>query len=301
MDGDLRKMILGSILRGAATAFAGWLGQQGLATADMQKEVIAAFMLFGAIGWSFWQKYGHSIAQAQLQRLMASPTVPTAAKMDAIKAAGAILIGLFLLHGEARAADNLPLKFPAFASAMPCTPQNCSGWYAGFGVLGDGGNVDIVGNGINGSVFSSGGVIKAQAGYQLWSGSWFAAIDASAGYEFTTNTSAGIRAPGGSKFVGTELIKLGYNFLSANPGTAMTTPSQLPVSLPAASSLLAMSTPYFTFGGMQRRGISEWVNGAGVQTVIAAGWSSDVKYLYAPSQQGVPATSIVMIELNKHF
>lgn len=73
----------------------------------------------------------------------------------------------------------------------------------------------------------------------------------------------------------------------------------MPLSVPA--NLLASSTPYLTFGGMQRKGNNQWVNGAGIQTIIAAGWSTDVKYLYAPAQNGETATNIVMFELNKHF
>lgn len=103
-----------------------------------------------------------------------------------------------------------------------CAPQSCSGWYAGFGILGDGNNADVVGNGVNGSVFSTGGALKVQGGYQLWNGNWFAAIEGSVGYEFTTNATAGIiTKDGGSRFIGTELVKLGYNFFpspqSASP------------------------------------------------------------------------------------
>lgn len=209
-----------------------------------------------------------------------------------------LLLGLSL--SQAFAAD-ISTKAP-FAAVPVCTPQNCSGWYGGFGVMGDGTNADIVGNGINGSVFAAGGALKAQGGYQFWSGSFFAALDLGVGYEFTTNVSAGIPVNngGGSKFVGLETIKLGYNFFpSTQTAPVATGQSSVPLIVPA--NLLAATTPYFRFGGMQRRGINEWVNGAGVQTVIAAGWTSDVSYLYAPSQQGVPATSLVLIELNKHF
>lgn len=209
---------------------------------------------------------------------------------------------LACMASAAFAADTFPAKAVPFASTSPCVPMSCSGWYAGFGILGDGSNADIVGNGINGSVFSSGGAIKLQAGYQLWNGAFFAAIEGGVGYEFTTNSSAGlpIAEKSGSKFIGTELVKLGYNFFP-QAASAVTTPSQSPIPLVVPANLLASTTPYFVFGGMQRRGISEWVNGAGMQTVIAAGWSTDLKYLYAPSQQGVPATSVVMFELNKHF
>jgi len=211
-------------------------------------------------------------------------------------AAAAALISL-----PAMAADlGLVTKAPLYVA--PCAAGACSGWYGGFGVAGDGSNADIVGQGINGSVFAAGGIIKAQGGYQFWNGNWFAALDLSAGYEFTTNTSANLSVVNqhGSKFVGLETIKLGYNFFPSTQ-SAQVTPSQSPVPLIVPANFFAATTPYFRFGGLQRRGVTEWVNGAGVQTVIAAGWTSDVSYLYAPSQQGMPATSIVLLELNKHF
>jgi opacity protein-like surface antigen len=219
---------------------------------------------------------------------------------------GLLALSISLALGNAAFGADMPLKALAPVSATPCAPQNCSGWYAGFGVLGDGTNADIVGNGINGSVFAAGGAIKVQGGYQLWNGSWFAAIDGSVGYEFTTNRSPSLTVVSreGSRVVGTELIKLGYNFLNTIPPatpSALTAPGQAPASFLAPASILAMSTPYLTFGGMQRRGVNQWVSGAGVQTIVAAGWSTDIKYLYAPTQENIPATNVVMIELNKHF
>jgi len=55
------------------------------------------------------------------------------------------------------------------------------------------------------------------------------------------------------------------------------------------------------FGGMQRRGISEWINGAGAEFIIASGWNLDLKYLYAPSQQGVPTTNLVQLGILRKF
>jgi len=211
-----------------------------------------------------------------------------------------LLLALALFASPALAAD-ISTKAPVAAS-VPCAAGACSGWYAGFGLLGDGSNADIVGQGINGSVFAAGGALKVQGGYQFWTGQLFAALEGGIGYEFTTSTSANLPVVTnrGSKFVGTELIKLGYNFFPSTQ-VATTTPSQLPIPLTVPANLLASSTPFFVFGGMQRRGISQWVNGAGIETVIAAGWTSEAKYLYAPSQQGQPAASIVTLELNKHF
>ena len=202
--------------------------------------------------------------------------------------------------GAAQAAD-LSVKAPVVAAPI-CAAGSCSGWYAGFGAMGNGTNADIVGNGVNGSVFAAGGALHVEGGYQFWSGSLFAAIEGSVGYEFTTNVSATVPSNNlqGSKFVGTELIKLGYNFFPSAQ-SATTTPSQSPIPLIVPANLLASTTPYMAFGGMQRLGHNVWVNGAGLETVIAAGWSSHAEYLYAPAQQGLNATSIIRLGIDKHF
>ena len=209
---------------------------------------------------------------------------------------------LALLATQAVAAD-VPLPPMKAAAASPCIAGSCSGWYAGFGILGDGTNVDIIGNGVNGSVFAAGGAAVLHGGYQLWSGSWFAAIEGNAGYEFTRAAANGlpITNNGGSKFIGMELVKLGYNFFPSAQ-SAVVAPSQSPVPLISPANFFAATTPYLVpLGGLQRRGKNLMVSGAGAETVISAGWSSSVNYLYAPSQNGDPANSIVMLNLSKHF
>lgn len=212
-----------------------------------------------------------------------------------------IVAALALFSTSAFAAD-ISTKAPLPAARVACAAGDCSGWYGGFGILGDGTNVDIVGNGVNGSVFSAGGAIQVHGGYQLWNGSWFAAIEGGAGYEFTRGAATGlpITNNGGSKFIGTELVKLGYNFFPSAQ-SAQVVPSQSPVALISPANFFAATTPYLVFGGMQRRGKNLWVNGAGAETIISAGWTSSLQYLYAPSQNGDPATNVVMLGLNKHF
>lgn len=201
------------------------------------------------------------------------------------------------LVSPAFAADNLPAKAPVYTPSCQSS-QSCSGWYVDFGILGDGTNADIVGNGLNNSLAANGAALMLGGGYQYWAGSILAGVQLNGGYEFA-NASAGAPVMGG-KFVGTELIQLGYNFFP-NASIAATTPSQSPVQLTVPANLLSTTTPYFNFGGMQRRGISEGVTGAGLQTVFAAGWSSAVDYLYAPSQQSQPATQVVSLKVMKHF
>jgi opacity protein-like surface antigen len=187
-------------------------------------------------------------------------------------------------------------KAPA---VIPCQSiQSCSGWYADFGILGDGTNANIIGGGLSNSIASNGAAVMIGGGYQYWAGSVLAGVQLNGGYEFA-NATSGAPVIGG-KFVGTELIQLGYNFFPSSQSST-TAPSQSPIALTVPANLLATTTPYFNFGGMQRRGISEGVTGAGLQTVFAAGWSSAVDYLYAPSQQGQPATQVVSLKVLKHF
>lgn len=200
-------------------------------------------------------------------------------------------------------AADLPVKASAFVPVpVTCTPGNCSGLFGGFGFAGNGTNTDIIGGGINGSVFSAGGALKVDGGYQFWSGSWFAALDLAVGYQFTTTTSAGIPSTNanGSRVLGEELIKLGYNFFPST-ASATTAPSQSPVPLITPANLLAASTPYVVGGGCQTKGRNTWCNGVGVEMVIASGWSASADYLYAPAQAGADAVSIVQLSLHKHF
>lgn len=248
-------------------------------------------LLLGPWAWSIYSNINRKLV----------PHDATVIPAKAVVMGFAVLLALALGSPRAIAAD-LSTKAPALTASAPCSPGACSGWYAGFGAMGNGTNADIVGNGINGSVFAAGGALTVDGGYQFWSGSWFAAIEGSAGYEFTTNSTPGLPVSGnaGSKFVGTELIKLGYNFFPSAQ-SALTTPSQSPVALTVPANLLASTTPYFAFGGLQRLGKNVWVNGAGLETVIASGWTMNAEYLYAPADQGLNATSIIRVGLNKHF
>lgn len=203
-----------------------------------------------------------------------------------------------LFSPTARAAD-LAVKAPqGFFASTPCTIQACSGWYAGFGLTGNGTNADIVGNGINGSVFAEGGQIDLHGGYQMWNGQWFGAVEAGAGYRYT---NGGV-PDAGTKFVGYEIVKLGYGLQGLiNPSTASTTPGQAPpINVPAAIAN-ALISPYLAFGGIQTRGVSVWANGAGAEFILASHYNLDLRYMYAPSQEGLPPVQQVTLGVNYHF
>jgi opacity protein-like surface antigen len=207
---------------------------------------------------------------------------------------------------SSRAADNLPFKAPAYVTA-PCTLQSCSGFYVGMGLSGSGTNADIVGSGINNSVFAAGGVIDVHGGYQFWNGTFFAAFEGGIGNTFQPNQP--ISALGAKSLTGYEIIKLGAGLqgLFTQP-SGTPAPGQAPaaINIPSQIASLLMS-PYFVTGAMQRNGVSQWITGAGAEFLLASHWNLDLRYVYgAPINStsplnGAPALNLVTLGLNYHF
>lgn len=99
-----------------------------------------------------------------------------------------IALALAALSG-ARAAD-LAVKAPPLASSSACLTSFCTGWYVGGGFSGNGTNADIVGNGLDNSVFAAGAIPYVNGGYQYWNGSLFAAFEAGVGDQINIATAA---------------------------------------------------------------------------------------------------------------
>lgn len=197
-------------------------------------------------------------------------------------------------------AAAFPLKAPAIVTS-PCTISNCSGMYAGFGLSGDGTSVDILGSGLNQSVFSAGGIIDVHAGYQLWNGTYFAAIEGGIGNEFAK--AQPLNSFGAQTLVGYEIVKLGIGLSGLLGGPlAPSAPSQSPgaINLPATIAGALMS-PYIAMGAEQRHGVSQWVTGAGAEFLLASHWNLDIRYLYAAPVTNLPSANIVTLGLNYHF
>lgn len=181
-----------------------------------------------------------------------------------------------LLGTSALAADLTVKAVPYVNAACTVTPLSCTGFYAGGGIGGQGSNADIIGNGINGSVFAGGITPWANAGYQYINGNWVFAAEADVGY--SVNTGAIVNNIGGS-FAGfrfEQLVKVGGN-LAGIFGT------QAPITIPAAlaNSVLA---PYAHVG------VAEWqvagafaagnISGAGVLFDIGPHTFGDIRYTY---------------------
>lgn len=180
------------------------------------------------------------------------------------------------------AADLTVKAAPAIAFANPCTvatastPLSCSGFYVGAGLAGAGSNADIVGNGINGSVFAGGITPTLGGGYQYVQNNWVFGAELDMGY--AVNTNANVNGIGNSfnGFRITEDFKVGGN-LAGILGT------QNPITVPAslANSVLA---PYAHVGATQWEVPGAWaagnVSGAGLLFDIGPRTFGDLRYSY---------------------
>jgi hypothetical protein len=225
-----------------------------------------------------------------------------------VMAIGLTAAATLLLAGSAKAADNLPagtaaisaaIKAPALTAAN-CTIANCSGFYAGAGLTGNGTNADILGNGINQSVFAAGGILDAHAGYQMWNGTYLFGFEVGLGNEFSNGPISNF---GSKTLVGYEEVKLGgalSNLINTTTGTTASGQAPGPLTVPSSFANVFMA-PYVSFGAMQRGGYNEWVTGAGMEFVLAKNWNMDVGYRYAPATGSIGSLNMVTIGLNYYF
>ncbi|SHG92566.1 hypothetical protein [Bradyrhizobium erythrophlei] len=213
-------------------------------------------------------------------------------------AAAAVLVAFALLTATvstAHAADVVTTTATTSAAVTPATQNNClinscTGWYAGVGLTGNGTNADILGSGLNGSVFAAGGMLDMHGGYQLWNGTYFAAVEAGLGYQFQN----GAIAVTTNNLTGYEIVKFGGNL------SGLVNNASSPIAIPSSLSNVLMS-PYFAMGAIQRDGVSQWATGAGAAFLLATNWDLDIRYLYAPAAGNVGSDNLVTIGLNKHF
>lgn len=193
-----------------------------------------------------------------------------------------LLCATFLLLSGSAWAGDLPLPIKAAAAYAPCqvgttsTPLQCSGFYVGAGLSGEGTNADILGNGIVGSVFGGGMTPTVDAGYQYVQGNWIFGAEMDVGY--TVGTKLSVNGLGNS-YDGlrlTEDFKVGGN-LSALLGT------QAPITVPPSLAQTILG-PYVHVGTTQWQLPGSWANGiisgAGILFDISPRWFGDLRYSY---------------------
>lgn len=203
-----------------------------------------------------------------------------------------IVLALLMTTSLASAAD-LKLKAPNALPKVTCDVTMCSGFFGGFNITGVGSNLDILGSGINNSVFAGGGALGVNGGYQFWNGNLFFAGEVMGDYDFQ---QPGLVDSNKNRFFAAGLVKAGVglgNLLGiGNPESAGAgTPSQGPINL-ALIPGTALLSPYVTTGGAWRNGRQGWVTGAGTEFIISQGWNLDISYMHI-NYNGAASTTLL--------
>jgi hypothetical protein len=168
----------------------------------------------------------------------------------------------------------------------------CTGWYVGGHVEGLGSNADILGSGINGSLFAGGAGLGLHGGYQLWNGNFFAAAEIGGTYDVGGQTLIGDVA-GVKPWSVDYLAKFGYG-LQGFFSSGAATPSQGPVTI-FQNLNAALISPYGIVGGRTRNFGTGLVTGAGAEYTLGGGWNAYAEYLHVNYNQTVNGLAPVSI------
>lgn len=212
---------------------------------------------------------------------------------------------LFVAPSQVTAADLAKAKasVSAKASLNDCTVTDCSGFFAGVNIAGIGTSVDVLGSGVNQSLFGGGGLIGAEAEYQLWNGKYFASFGGLADLDMNVNGTSVSK----NKFLGAVLVKAGVGLggVFAPPAAASTGG----IFTQLQSALL---TPYGTVGAVPF-GHQGWISGAGMAFTLSPTFLLTFDYLHIAYKAGTvdgnaaltvqqnSADNIVKIGLLKKF
>lgn len=205
-----------------------------------------------------------------------------------------LLVAYALLSGSpAKAADNTPAPAgvaainQALASGSTCTPTSCTGFYAGFGLGGNGSNANIIGNGINGSVFAGGVLPFADAGYLYRQGNWLMGAELGAGYQLVSGVSVNGVGANENGFWSYQVVKAGGDVSALFGGQApITVPPQL------ANALISL---YAQIGIAEHRFAGFWATGlaSGAGALFDIGPHSFIDLSYMNIQYNAPAGALL--------
>lgn len=273
---DFFKMAFGSLVRHLATIVGTYIAAKGLGTNDQVTAIEGGIAAGGAVVWSLWQKYG----QAYMTTKFAPGQIGGPGGQN-FKPPASVIVFIILALGA------MPHNAKA-QTATPCGQSQCTGWYAGANVAGLGSNVDVLANGIGGSVFSDGGMLGVQGGYQFWNGNFFFAGEAFADYKFGSSLGTGDYRIGQLGRFGGALTNL-----FSNAPAAVNVPSGLRASFIA---------PYIQTGSVEAKFGTGWGIGAGALFAIADHWDADVSYLNVQYKGAVVTTeNLVRLSINYKF
>lgn len=255
--------------------------QMGILTSDLGYAATGAGLLYGM--YARWgTKAVPATAVVTAHTIEPNATGTTDKPLPIIPAASLALALLLFAPLPATAADMIPLKAPVRAMAADCTQLDCTGWIVGANIIGTGSNLDIVGSGVNGSIFAGGGLIGVDAGYQLWNGKFFAG--AAVSFDYDANLSGNVNQ---GRYLAMGLFQAGLGLSGIfSPAPANSGPIGIPSQI--ASALLS---PYLQFGVAQRARGTAWVSGAGAEFGLSQTWVLRLDYLHLNYAHGTTETT----------
>lgn len=173
-----------------------------------------------------------------------------------------------------------------------CTQAMCTGPYLDFHIAGNGSNADILGSGLNGSIFNNGVGLGVAAGYQFWNGNILLGAELGGTYYAGSNSDLNsvIAAVGGTPktynwsvdFVGIAGYGLNGMFNAPPAGGAG------PIT-PIQALNGALVTPFFEVGGRLRDGLSGFLAGAGMEYTLGGHSAIKVDYRHINYDKGTDA------------
>jgi hypothetical protein len=217
-----------------------------------------------------------------------------------------LLLALSFL--SAQAADLPPVYKAPLAprsylppAPVPCTTNQCTGWFAGVTLMGMGSNADILGQGLDNSVFANGGAAGLTLGAQYWMGGVFLGAENFVGYSFGNPATVGA----GQASVGGSGLDVLWFEAGGSLGDLFGSGAQpVPIQTALISDLIA---PYFgtgpavAFGGNSTVGSSSfWTSGAGVRYLLPNANRPillDFKYVYGVNNNVVGLASNKNLQL----
>lgn len=263
-------------------------GDLGLTGTTSQQFVAGGLAVFAGL-WAWYENKGHQQIVDLLKKTTNASTLPVA-KSIASGASGVRIVAIPLLFaalvysGDAKAQTTMPVKAPPAATAATsvCTVTSCPNmFFIGAGLGGIGNSVDIIGAGIDNSVFADGMLPFAEAEWLNWNGQTLLGVKAGGGYQFAQDASIGAANSSQSGMLGWVMFEAGGNIstLFGNP-SSVTVLGALQQDL---MTLYAQAGPVFVKNGGTIPGL-----GAGAKYCISGNGDChlqlDLSYVYANDQ-----------------
>lgn len=279
--------LLSGLVQSASVGLAGILIKDGLLPSAAQNNFVAAILLTFGIGWMAFQKYGHQLLEqqhAQLQNKVAAQTFPnTSAHLFFFPVA---LAAFLMFASNAKALDLLKAPAP---SLPVCSVNYCNGWLVSAALSGVGSNIDVIGQGIQNSVFAGGEIPQIGGGYIRWDGKFLVRASAYLGWQANTNGAVAGRPFDANGFFAAEYVDLGGQLSQLVGGV-----SNSPV-IPSALQNNVMAE-FVRLGSVQRTWGTSGVTGAGVMLNVGPNDFVDLVYTLIGQPNGSNGNSNVKQE-----